>query len=90
MIKSFLLSLGINLLFNTKWLIPAAVTLVLHFIFGISLWWTFGAVMCFVALVFFRTLLLYLLNKAGNLPEKERPNKNPYSKKGYEPVDKNT
>lgn len=87
--KSFLLSFGINLLFNLRWLIPSAVTLVFHFIFGISLWWTFGAVIFFVTVMLLRTCLLYSLNKAGNLKEKQRPNKNPYSSKGYEPVNKN-
>lgn len=89
MIKSFLLSFGINFLFNTKWLIPAVITFVFHFIFGISMWWTFGAVMVFITVMVLRTLLLVLLNNAGNLPEKQRPNKNPYSSKGYEQIDNN-
>lgn len=80
-----LLSFVINLLFNAEWAIPAVILFVLHFVFDISLWWAFGALCFWIALVFFRTLLLFVLNKAGNMPEPYRENKNPYSNKGYHP-----
>lgn len=86
--KAFLLSFGINLLFNLGGLIPCAIAVALHFIFRISLWWAFAAAVIYLIIIFLRTLLLYSLNKAGNMPEKQRPNKNPYSKKSYEPINR--
>ena len=86
--KSYLLSLGLTILYTPRWLIPPAITLILHFVAGISLWWTLGAVILILAVVFLRHLLLRSLNRAGNLPEKKTINKNPYSSKGYKPVGK--
>ncbi len=84
--SGFLLSFFINLLFNLEWAIPALICFVLHFILGISLWWTAGGIALWILVVLARTLLLFVLNKAGNMPEKQRPNINPYSAKKYEPV----
>ena len=86
--SGFMLSFFINLLFNLEWAIPAVICFVLHFIFHISLWWSFGAVMLWLIVVLARTLLLFALNKAGNMPEKQRENKNPYSSGAYKPVDR--
>ena len=83
-----MLSFLVNLAFNLEWTVPSWVALALHFIFGISLWWFFGALSVWLLAVLFKTVVLFLLNKAGNLPEKTRENKNPYSSKGYEPVNK--
>ncbi|MBQ3087370.1 MAG: hypothetical protein IJC45_08540 [Clostridia bacterium] len=87
--SGFLLSFFVNLLFNLEWAIPAVISLILHFILDISLWWTAGCIAFWILLVLARTLLLFALNKAGNMPEKQRENKNPYSSKGYTPVGKN-
>ena len=86
--NGFVLSFFINLLFNLEWAIPAVICLILYFIFGISLWWTFGAVFVWIIIVLTRTSLLFALNKAGNQPEKQRENKNPYSSSAYKPLDK--
>ena len=86
--RGILLSFFINLLFNLEWAIPAVLCFILHFVFGISLWWTFGAAALWILIVLLRTLLLFALNKAGNMPEKQRENKNPYSSGAYTPVDR--
>ncbi len=86
--SGFLLSFLINLLFNLEWVIPAVICFILHFIFGISLWWTFGFIALWILIVFVRTSLLFALNKVGNMPEKQRENKNPYSSGAYKPVDR--
>lgn len=86
--SGFLLSFFINLLFNLEWAIPAVICFVLHFIFNISLWWTFGALMLWILVVLARTSLLFALNRVGNMPEKQRENKNPYSSGAYKPVDR--
>lgn len=86
--SGFILSFFINLLFNLEWAIPAVICFVLHFILHISLWWSFGAVMLWILIVLARTSLLFALNRVGNMPEKQRENKNPYSAKGYNPINK--
>lgn len=86
--SGFLLSFFINLLFNLEWAIPAVICIVLHFVFGISLWWTFGFIALWIIVVLARTSLLFILNKVGNMPEKQRENKNPYSSGQYKPIDK--
>ena len=86
--SGFMLSFFINLLFNLEWAIPAVICIVLHFVFGISLWWTFGFIALWIIVVLARTSLLFILNKAGNIPEKQRENKNPYSSGPYKPIDK--
>ena len=83
-----MLSFFVNLLFNLEWAIPAVICIVLHFVFGISLWWTFGFIALWIVVVLARTSLLFILNKAGNMPEKKRENKNPYSSGPYKPIDK--
>ncbi len=85
--SGFLLSFFINLLFNLEWALPAVICFVLHFILGISLWWTFGGIALWMLVVFLRTSLLFALNRVGNMPEKKTENKNPYSSKGYKPLD---
>jgi len=86
--SGFLLSFFINLLFNLEWAIPAVICFVLHFIFGISLWWTAGFIALWLIVVLARTSLLFALNRVGNMPEKQRENKNPYSSGPYKPADK--
>ncbi len=86
--NGFVLSFFVNLFFNLEWAVPAVICLVLHFIFGISLWWSFGAVMLWILIVLARTSLLFALNKVGNMPEKQRENKNPYSSGAYKPIDR--
>lgn len=85
--SGFLLSFLINLLFNLEWAIPAVIAFVLHFIFDISLWWTAGFLILWITVVFARTSLLFALNKVGNIPDRQTENKNPYSSKGYKPLD---
>lgn len=86
--NGFILSFFINLLFNLEWAVPAVICFILHFIFKISLWWTFGFIALWIIVVLARTSLLFALNKVGNMPEKQRANKNPYSAKGYTPINK--
>ena len=86
--SGFLLSFFIKPLLNLEWAIPAVICFVLHFIFGISLWWTLGFIALWVIIVLARTSLLFALNRVGNMPEKQRENKNPYSSGAYKPADK--
>ena len=86
--SGFILSFLINLLFNLEWAIPAVICFVLHFIFHISLWWSFIALILWLLIVLARTSLLFALNRVGNMPEKQRENKNPYSSGAYKPIDR--
>ena len=66
---------------NLQWLFPAVVLLVLHFVFGLSLWWTAAAVGLWILWILVAVALLCLASKAGNAPRPQTENKNPYSKK---------
>lgn len=79
----FILSLLLTLLFNLEWTIPAWICLALHFIVGLSLWYFAAALGLWVLIIFTKSLILRLLNKAGNYKDPPKENKNPYSAKAY-------
>ncbi len=81
--SGFLLSVLLTLIFNLEWTIPAWILLALHFICGLSLWYSAVALSLWIVGIVLKSLLLRLLNKAGNYKDPPKENKNPYSSKGY-------
>lgn len=79
----FFAALGINLIFDLEWTIPAWILLAIHFIFGISIWWFVGALVIWVIGVAIKTAVFSWLIRTGNTPDTPKENKNPYSSKGY-------
>ncbi len=84
----FFVVLGINLVFNLEWTIPAWILLAAHFIFKISIWWFIAALILWILGVAVKTAVLSWLVSAGNIPDKPRENKNPYSQTNYKPQHK--
>jgi len=76
---NFLLSLFINMLLNLEWSIPAWILLALHFAFGLSLWWFFGALALWVLRVWAYMMVYRWASSAP--PPPPQKNKNPYSRK---------
>ena len=81
----FFAALGINLIFDLEWTIPAWILLVVHFIFKISIWWFVGALILWIIGVAIKTAVFSWLIHVGNIPDPPKENKNPYSSKGYKP-----
>ena len=81
--SGFILSLLLTLLFNLEWTIPAWICLALHFIVGLSLWYFAIALGLWALMIVVKSLILRLLNKAGNIKDLPKENKNPYSSGGY-------
>lgn len=76
---SFWLSLIINIILNFEGVIPAVVLLALHLGFGISVWWSAAALAIWIMRIIIWMLFMRLANKYGNVPDKSKENKNPYS-----------
>ena len=81
----FFAALGINLIFDLEWTIPAWILLVVHFIFKISIWWFVGALLVWVIGVAIKTAVFSWLIREGNRPDPPKENKNPYSSTEYKP-----
>jgi hypothetical protein len=78
---NFLLSLLINMLLNLEWSIPAWILLALHYAFGLSLWWFFGALALWILRVLAGMWFMGWAASCGNSKDPPKENKNPYSKK---------
>lgn len=76
----FFLCLGINMLLNLEWSIPAWILLALYCWLGISLWWFVGAMVLWVLRVMAGMWFMGWVSSCGNEKEPPKPNKNPYSK----------
>lgn len=81
----FFAALGINLIFDLEWTIPAWILLVLHFVFDISILWFIGAIVLWVVGVGVKTAVFSWLIREGNRPDPPKENKNPYSSTKYKP-----
>lgn len=81
----FFAALGINLIFDLEWTIPAWILLVLHFVFDISILWFIGAIALWVVGVGVKTAVFSWLIREGNRPDPSKENKNPYSSTEYKP-----
>lgn len=79
-----LLCFLLTLIMNIEWTIPAWILLVLHFVLDISIWWFGGAMILWITVFFFITLVISWANKSS-VPDVQPENKNPYSSKGYKP-----
>jgi hypothetical protein len=86
---NFLGSFALNLLLNIWGGLISAMLLMLHLKLGLPIWcfWTFLG--CWLFGVAARTLFLHWVASQPDVPERPRINKNPYSQKGYKPVDTN-
>lgn len=69
----------INMLLNIDGAIPAAILLVLHFLLGISLWWSVLALAVWLAWILLYMLVIGWARDCGNTADEYRENKNPYS-----------
>ena len=76
----FLLCLLINMMFRFEWAIIALVLLGVHFWIGFPLFFVWIALGIWVLYALFVTVVLSLGNRAGNIVDPPKPNKNPYSK----------
>ncbi|WP_295126117.1 hypothetical protein [Ruminococcus sp.] len=85
-VTALLGSVGMNLLINLWGAIPAVILLVLHFTIGVPMWFFWIALAGWVVIIGTMTVLMHWISIQPSLPEKPRENKNPYSKKGYEPI----
>lgn len=81
----FFAALGINLIFDLEWSIPAWLLLIAHFVFKISIFWFLGALALWIAGVAIKTAVFSWMIRVGNIPDKPKKNKNPYSSSGYKP-----
>ena len=79
--SGFWVSVLFTMALNLEWLLPAVVLFIFHFVFGWSLWWTALAVGLWILWIMAAVALLGLASKAGNAPQPQTENKNPYSKK---------
>ena len=79
--RNFFVAVIINLVFNLEWTIPAWILLALHFWLEISIWWFVGAIGLWVLFVMIKTIVFSYLVRVGNIPDKPKENKNPYSSK---------
>lgn len=77
--SGFALGLVINILLNLEGLIPAAILLALHFWLDISIWWSVGAALLWLAYILLWMLVIRWAGKCSSTPERFQENKNPYS-----------
>lgn len=77
---NFFLSLAFNMLLNPEGLILAVILLVLHFVLGLSIWWS---VLAFGVWILWLVLWMAFMGWAGRCsrPDPPKENKNPYSVK---------
>ena len=83
-IGSFLYGLMFVLFFRiSSWLcsVPMWLTLILHFVIGLSLKWFFATLFVWLLAGFIRYLLIIFARWGGNSEMPEKENKNPYSHK---------
>lgn len=76
---NFILCLLFNMLLNFEGLIPAAVLLVLHFIFGWSVWWSALAAALWIVWLIIWMLFIGWAGRCSSTPDPPKENKNPYS-----------
>lgn len=76
---SFILCLLFNMLMNVEGLIPAAVLLVLHFLFDWSVWWSVLAAALWIVWLILWMLFIGWSGRCGSTPDLPKENKNPYS-----------
>lgn len=78
---SFFLSLVFNMLLNPEGLILAVILFILHFVLGLSIWWS---VLAFGIWILWLVLWMAFMGWAGacgSRPDPPKENKNPYSVK---------
>ncbi len=65
----------------SSWLLslPAWITLALHFVIGLPLWWFWATLGAWLAAGLVRFLLVNFARWGAGQPDPPKPNKNPYS-----------
>lgn len=86
-IFDFFLCLLVNMLIDWDGLIPAAVLLVLHYLFELSVWWAVAATVLWIVRIVIRMHFIGWARKCGDTPDIPKENKNPYSV-GYKKTEK--
>lgn len=88
--SSFVGSVFVNLLLNGGWILIAIGLLVLHYVIeGFPIWPFWAMIIVYVLIIIGATAILFWAAEAGgNIETKPRENKNPYSSKGYTPLNK--
>ncbi len=78
---NFFLCLLFNIILNLEWAIPGVILLVLHFVLGISVWFSIGAFALWIAVILFWMFIMGWAARCGSTPDPVKENKNPYSAK---------
>ena len=75
----FLLTCVWNMLLRARWLLLAAVLLVLHFLVGVPIWLFWASLGLWLVDILLLAAFCVFANYCGNLPTESKPNINPYS-----------
>ena len=78
---NFFLTLLFNLLLNLEWTIPAWILLACHYLFDWSIKWFWLALALWVVYILLCMKFMGLATRWGNIPDRPKENKNPYSVK---------
>ena len=76
---SFFLCLLLNLIINLEWAIPGVIFLILHFSFGLSLWYAIIAFSVWIIVMIIWMLIIGWAGRCGDSSDPKKENKNPYS-----------
>ena len=71
---------------HLHWMLPAVLLLAAHFVFGISVFWSLGALFLFLLVILFRTLVIGWASGCRQTPYQHKENRNPYSAGPYKPM----
>ena len=77
--SGFFSCLLFNMILNPQGAVVSAALVVLHFVFGWSLWWALLAFGVWILYIIVTMLILGWANKCDNEPPQKTENKNPYS-----------
>ena len=74
-----------------SWLcsLPAWITLILHFVIGLSIWWFWATLAVWILAGVFRYLFIVFARWGGNSEDPPKKNINPYSKHNNDYYDQN-
>ena len=85
----FWVCLLVNILLNLEWSIPAWILLALHYILDISIIWFFFAIALWILIILLWMGIMGWAADCSNTPDPPKENKNPYSKKSSDFINKN-
>lgn len=85
----FWVCLLVNILLNLEWSIPAWILLALYYILDISIIWFFCAIALWILIILLLMDIMGWVADCSNTPDPPKENKNPYSKKSSDFINKN-